>query len=82
MKNFIIRSFVVLLLLVMTLSGKVYAADFKTDYEVEYNLSQFKEGLSSNVRFKIIITNLRGDVYVNKFAISFPRSFAIQDNHR
>ncbi len=63
----------------MTLSGKVYAADFKTDYEVEYNLSQFKEGLSSNVRFKIIITNLRGDVYVNKFAISFPRSFAISN---
>ncbi|MBI5127508.1 hypothetical protein HZA76_03590 [Candidatus Roizmanbacteria bacterium] len=56
-----------------------YAADFRADYEVEYNLSQFKESLSSKVKFKIKITNLRGDVYVNKFAISFPRSFVISN---
>ncbi len=60
-------------------SSYVIAADFKTDYQVEYNLSQFKDSLSSNVKFKIKITNLRGDVYVNKFALSFPRSFAISN---
>ncbi|KKQ24645.1 MAG: hypothetical protein US40_C0014G0005 [Candidatus Roizmanbacteria bacterium GW2011_GWC2_37_13] len=59
--------------------SEVGAADFKTDYQVEYNLSKFRENLSSNVGFNIRITNLRGDVYVNKFAISFPKSFAISN---
>jgi len=56
-------------------AGRVFAADFKTDYQVEYDLSEFKEKLTSKVKFNIKITNLKGDVYVNKFAISFPKSF-------
>jgi len=59
--------------------SKVYAADFKTDYRVEYHLSQSKDGLTSRARFNIKITNLRGDVYVNKFSIGFPRSFPISN---
>jgi transglutaminase-like putative cysteine protease len=74
-----------LLLLFLTLnlfvrfSSIVYAVDFKTDYQVEYNLSQSQDNLNSQVDFRIRITNLRSDVYVNKFAISFPNTFSIND---
>lgn len=61
------------------LSNPVFAADFKTDYLVEYNLSQSQDNLNSQVDFKIRITNLRSDVYVNKFAISFPNTFSINN---
>ena len=60
-------------------STSVLAADFKTDYQVEYNLSQLQESLNSQVNFKIRITNLRSDIYVNKFAISFPNTFSINN---
>lgn len=79
MKNIFKFFFIILFLLKIFLGGKVFAADFKTDYQVEYNLSHFQESLTSNVRFNIKITNLRGDVYVNKFTISFPKSFAISN---
>ncbi|MFH0979569.1 MAG: transglutaminase-like domain-containing protein [Candidatus Roizmanbacteria bacterium] len=71
--------FFLTLTLFVRFSSTVYAADFKTDYQVEYNLTNFKETLTSQVRFNIKITNLRGDVYVNKFAISFPKSFKINN---
>ncbi len=57
----------------------VNAADFKTDYQVEYNLSQNQDNLNSQVNFKIKITNLKSDVYVNKFAVSFPNTFSINN---
>ncbi len=57
----------------------VNASDFKTDYQVEYNLSQNQDNLNSQVNFKIKITNLKSDVYVNKFAVSFPNTFSISD---
>ncbi|MDO8741826.1 MAG: transglutaminase domain-containing protein [Candidatus Roizmanbacteria bacterium] len=59
--------------------SSVLATDFKTDYQVEYNLSQSQDSLSSQVDFKIKITNLKSDVYVNKFAISFPNTFSINN---
>lgn len=65
-------------LLLLTFSN-VYAADFKTDYNVEYNLSQVNNSLNSKVRFNISITNLRSDIYVNKFTISFPKTFTINN---
>ena len=58
---------------------KVYAAEFTTNYDVEYNLSQENDSLNSKVRFNISITNLRSDVYVNRFTISFPKTFAINN---
>src|SRR3989339_425736 len=57
----------------------VYAADFKTDYQIEYHLTESKENLNSRVSFFIKITNLKSDIYVDKFAISFPKSFFISD---
>jgi hypothetical protein len=56
---------------------KVQAADFKTDYQVEYNISELQSNLNSQVSFKIKITNLRSEVFVSKFAISFPNTFSI-----
>ncbi|MFA6017445.1 MAG: transglutaminase-like domain-containing protein [Patescibacteria group bacterium] len=58
---------------------KVYAADFKSDYQVEYNLSQSQNNLNSHVNFKIKIVNLKTEVFVSKFAISFPESFSINN---
>ncbi len=75
------RFFVLLLLsVIFCLSAvSVFAADFKTDYQVEYNLSQSQDNLNSQVDFRIKITNLKSDVYVNKFAISFPNTFSINN---
>ncbi|MDO9027734.1 MAG: transglutaminase domain-containing protein [Candidatus Roizmanbacteria bacterium] len=81
--NFILFKFLFVFLLssifYLLSSASVFAADFKTDYQVEYNLSQSQDNLSSQVDFRIKITNLRSDVYVNKFAISFPNTFSINN---
>lgn len=80
--RFFIKFFFVFIFFSLILSLKsfnVFAADFKTDYQVEYNLSQSQDGLTSKVKFNVKITNLRSDVYVNKYSISFPRSFAINN---
>jgi len=60
-------------------TGTVYALDFKADYQVEYHLSELRNNINSRVNFKIAITNLQTDVYVNKFAITFPKSFVISN---
>ena len=60
-------------------SSAVYASDFKTDYQVEYNLSQSQNNLNSQVDFKIRIVNLKSEVFVSKFSISFPESFSISN---
>ena len=72
-----ILAFLILYSIFYLLPSNISAADFKTDYQVEYNLSQSQDSLSSQVDFRIRITNLRSDVYVNKFAISFPNTFSI-----
>ena len=60
-------------------SSTVYAVDFKTDYQVEYNLSQSQNNLNSQVNFKIKIVNLKTELFVSKFAISFPNTFSINN---
>jgi len=62
-------------------SDLVFAADYKTVYNVEYRLNEEKNSINSRVDFTINITNLRSDVYVNKFSISFPSSFSISNLH-
>lgn len=57
----------------------VSASDFTTDYQVEYNLSESQNNLNSQVNFKIRIINLKSEVFVSKFAISFPESFSINN---
>ena len=78
MKNF----FKLLLLIFFNfflLTNFVYASDFKADYYVDYDLKNFKQELTAKVKFNIKITNLKSDVYVSKFSISFPDSFAIKN---
>jgi len=58
-------------------STSVFAADFKTEYQVEYNLSQSQDNINSQVGFIIKIINLKSEVFVSKFAISFPNTFSI-----
>ncbi len=57
----------------------VNAADFETNYNVVYTLSRVGRGLTSSVNFNISIKNLRSDVYVDRFSISFPKSFSISN---
>ncbi len=57
----------------------VYALDYKADYQVEYFLSEWANNLETTVKFNIKITNLRSDIYVKKFAVSFPKSFIIKN---
>ncbi|HEX7542554.1 MAG TPA: transglutaminase domain-containing protein [Patescibacteria group bacterium] len=72
--------FVLLSSIIFHLSSfTVFAADFKTDYQVEYNLSQSQDNLNSQVNFRIKIINLKSDVFVSKFAISFPNTFSINN---
>lgn len=55
------------------------AADFESTYKVVYELKEQGNSINSKANFQISITNNRSDVYVNKFAISFPKSFAISN---
>ena len=84
-KNFLRSTFfkflyvIFIFYILFLISPNVYASDFKTDYQVEYNLSQTQDDLNSQVNFKIKITNLKSDIYVNKFAVSFPNTFSINN---
>ncbi len=55
----------------------VKAADFKTDYEVQYYPELSKSTVSTLVSFKITVTNLKTDLYIKTFSLSFPKSFSI-----
>ncbi|MGB9883180.1 MAG: transglutaminase-like domain-containing protein [Microgenomates group bacterium] len=55
------------------------AADYQTDYKVEYNLFESEGRLNSLVNFDIKITNLRSDVYVSRFSLTFPKTFLISN---
>jgi len=55
------------------------AADFKTDFKVEYYLKEIESQLVSDVKFSIKITHLRSDTYVKKFSLSFPKYFSIKN---
>jgi hypothetical protein len=76
-RYFFIFVFLFICSIFYTPHSAVFAADFTTDYQVNYYLSQAQNNLNSRVEFTIKITNLKSDVYVDKFAISFPKTFTI-----
>lgn len=78
MKKFFLKLIVVFFLF-FSLSLGVKAAEYKTDYQVNYDLRNFEKNQLTKVNFHIQITNLKSDVYVSKFSISFPSSFYITD---
>lgn len=74
-----ISIFILFFLLTSIWSYKVFAEDFRTNYKVEYFLSNSKENIKSEARYSINITNLKEGFYVSKFTLSFPKSFAIDN---
>lgn len=79
--NIVSSSFLLLLLLLLTfLPNQVKAQEFiKTDYQVDYYLTESSQNLDTYVKFTISITNLRSDKYVKTFSLQFPRSFTIRN---
>lgn len=57
--------------------GISLAAQFRTDYDVNYTLDAQNTGIATKVSFKIKITNLTTDLVIRKFSITFPKSFQI-----
>lgn len=53
--------------------------DYRSDYTVIYFLSDNNGSIGTRVNFNVKITNLKTEVYVKKFAISFPKSFDISN---
>lgn len=66
-------------LILYTLSVKpIFAIEhFRTDYTVDYFLSESDNNISSRVSYKIKITNLTTDLVIKNFSILFPKSFQI-----
>ncbi len=53
--------------------------DFQSDYEVQYLLKQDGGKIDTHAKFTIKVTNLRTDIFVKKFSISFPKTFQIHN---
>ncbi len=66
-------------MLYLLISSYSYAQDSRNDYQVEYFLNKNGNQLQTKVSFDIKITNLRSDVYVKQFTLSFPSSFLIHN---
>ncbi len=57
----------------------INAQNYRDDYNVDYNIQQSNQDISTTVNFNVKITNLRSDLYVKKFTLTFPKSFAISN---
>lgn len=49
----------------------------KTDYQVQYVLSDTGNAINTKVFFNVKITNVNPEVYVKRFSLNFPESFQI-----
>ena len=74
-KNFLL--FILFVFFFLFYTPLARAADFKTDYFVDYYLSEKNNDIATKVSFKIRITNLTTDLVIKKFSIIFPKSFQI-----
>src|SRR3989338_11325203 len=81
MKTFFFKFFCFFLLATnyLLLTTNVIAADYSSDYTVDYYLSETENRLNTKVKFTVSVTNFRTDVYVKQFSIGFPKSFTIRD---
>jgi len=71
--------FFLLLFFFFFFQKNIFAKDYQVDYTVEYFLEEKDDKIQSPVSFKISIKNLRSDVYVDQFLLSFPANFVIKD---
>ncbi len=69
-------------ILLFLLSGSLRqfsAQEYRSDYVVEYFINRSAGNLSTRVNFTVKTTNLRSDVFVKKFSLSFPKNFEISN---
>lgn len=55
------------------------STNYTTDYQVEYFLQNDNGMVETHVKFIIKITNLKSDVYVKQFGLTFPKYFQISN---
>ncbi len=79
MKKIFLNLFVILSFFLFLFINKVFANDFITDYKIIYDLSDFRNTLFAKVKLNVKITNLKSDLYVDKFTISFPTTNQIEN---
>ncbi len=77
-KKFFLNFFIVIFF-IFVFPFSAQAADYQADYKVEYNLFESEGKLNSLVNFDIKIKNLRSDVYVSRFFLTFPKTFLISN---
>ncbi|MBI3619856.1 transglutaminase domain-containing protein [Candidatus Roizmanbacteria bacterium] len=53
--------------------------EFQSDYQVQYVPAVTPRGLETHVNFLLTLTNLRSDVFVKKFSLTFPEEFGIRN---
>lgn len=70
---------ILLLFLFLLIPLNIYAKEFKTNYKVQYFLSDNLNRINSEVKYSINITNLNEGYYVSKFTLSFPDTFLIEN---
>ncbi len=76
MKRFLSVILIIFFFIFITPSA-IFARDYIADYNVEYFISEGDTEINTNVKFGIKLTNLKTEVYVRRFGLSFPKSFAI-----
>ncbi len=70
---------ILLFFLFLIIPFNIYAKEFKTNYKVQYFLSDNLDSINSEVKYAINITNLNEGYYVSKFTLSFPDTFLIEN---
>src|SRR3990167_9117230 len=70
---------ILLFFLFLIIPLNIYAKEFKTNYKVQYFLSNQRDSINSEVKYTINITNLNEGYYVSKFTLSFPDTFLIEN---
>ncbi len=68
-----------LLFLIFIFSPKSYAADFQTNYKIDYFLDENNGNPQTKVKLRIDIKSLIPGQYISKFSISFPKYFKIDN---
>ncbi|MGB9707459.1 MAG: transglutaminase-like domain-containing protein [Microgenomates group bacterium] len=82
MRNTKIKFFLLIGLFIWRLffySKPAIAADINTAYEVTYFVNKSGEKIDTNVVYSINFENLRSDIYISKFNLSFPSYFKINN---
>lgn len=75
MLRLLIAVFSAFFLFAFLFPSRAAAQEYRTDYRAEYILSIENNQPKTLAKFTIKITNLKSDVYVKRFTLTFPESF-------